>query len=145
MKLLKDILYKAGIIEVVGSTNVAITSLTFDSRKIEKDSLFIAIKGTQNDGHVYINDVITKGAIGILCEEFPSEINDKVTYVKVKDTSAALGIIASNFYDNPSEKLKLVGVTGTNGKTTTVSLLFSLFKKLGYKVEIGRASCRERV
>ncbi len=134
MKLLKDILYKAGIIEVVGSTNVAITALTFDSRKIEKDSLFIAVKGTQNDGHVYINDVITKGAIGILCEEFPSEINDKVTYVKVKDTSAALGIIASNFYDNPSEKLKLVGVTGTNGKTTTVTLLFNLFKKLGYKV-----------
>lgn len=134
MKLLKDILYKAGIIEVIGSTNVAITALTFDSRKIEKDSLFIAIKGTQNDGHAYINDVISKGSIGILCEEFPSEINDKVTYVKVKDTSAALGIIASNFYDNPSEKLKLVGVTGTNGKTTTVTLLFNLFKKLGYKV-----------
>ncbi len=134
MKLLKDILYKAGIIEVVGSTNVAITALTFDSRKIEKDSLFVAIKGTQNDGHVYINDVITMGSIAILCEEFPAEVNDKVTYVKVKDTSAALGIIASNFYDNPSEKLKLVGVTGTNGKTTTVTLLFNLFKKLGYKV-----------
>lgn len=134
MKLLKDILYKAGIIEVVGSTNVAITALTFDSRKIEKDSLFIAIKGTQNDGHTYIIDVISKGAIAILCEEFPDEINDKVTYVKVKDTSAALGIIASNFYDNPSEKIKLVGVTGTNGKTTTVTLLFNLFKKLGYKV-----------
>lgn len=134
MKLLKDILYKAGIVEVVGSTNVAITALTFDSRKIEKDSLFVAIKGTQNDGHVYINDVIAKGSIAILCEELPSEINEKVTYVKVNDTSAALGIVASNFYDNPSEKLKLVGVTGTNGKTTTVTLLFNLFKKLGYKV-----------
>ena len=134
MKLLKDILYKAGIIEVVGSTNVAITALTFDSRKIEKDSLFVAVKGTQNDGHVYINDVIAKGAIAILCEDFPAEVNEKVTYVKVKDTSAALGIVAANFYDNPSEKLKLVGVTGTNGKTTTVTLLFNLFKKLGYKV-----------
>ncbi|MBL0330330.1 MAG: UDP-N-acetylmuramoyl-L-alanyl-D-glutamate--2,6-diaminopimelate ligase [Bacteroidetes bacterium] len=134
MKLLKDILYKAGIIEVVGSTNVAITALTFDSRKIEKDSLFVAVKGTQNDGHVFINDVIAKGAIAILCEVLPFEINEKITYVKVNDTSAALGIVASNFYDTPSEKIKLVGVTGTNGKTTTVTLLFNLFKKLGYKV-----------
>jgi UDP-N-acetylmuramoyl-L-alanyl-D-glutamate--2,6-diaminopimelate ligase len=134
MKLLKDILYKAGIVEVVGSTNLAITSLTFDSRNIEKDSLFIAVKGTQSDGHVYINDVIAKGAIAVLCEEFPAELNEKISYVKVLDSSAALGIVASNFYDNPSEKLKLVGVTGTNGKTTTVTLLFNLFKKLGYKV-----------
>ncbi len=134
MKLLKDILYKAGIIEVIGSTNIAITALSFDSRKIEKDSLFIAIKGTLSDGHKYIDDTITKGAIAILCEELPEAINDKVTYIKVKDTSAALGIIAGNFYDNPSEKIKLVGITGTNGKTTTVTLLFSLFKKLGYKV-----------
>lgn len=134
MKLLKDILYKAGIVEVVGSTNVAITALTFDSRKIEKDSLFVAVKGTQNDGHVFINDVIAKGAIAILCEELPAELNEKITYVKVNDTSAALGIVASNFYDTPSEKIKLVGVTGTNGKTTTVTLLFNLFKKLGYKV-----------
>lgn len=134
MKLLKDILYKAGIIEVVGSTNIAITALSFDSRKIEKDSLFIAIKGTLSDGHKYIDDTISKGAIAILCDEIPVNQNEKVTYIKVKDTSAALGIIAGNFYDNPSEKIKLVGVTGTNGKTTTVTLLFTLFKKLGYKV-----------
>jgi UDP-N-acetylmuramoyl-L-alanyl-D-glutamate--2,6-diaminopimelate ligase len=133
MKLLKDILYKAGIIEVVGSTNVAITAISFDSRKIEKDSLFAAVKGTLSDGHKYIDDTISKGAIAILCEEFPSAINEKITYVKVKDVSAALGIVAANFYDNPSEKIKLVGVTGTNGKTTTVTLLFNLFKKLGYK------------
>lgn len=134
MKLLKDILYKAGIIEVEGSTNVAITAISFDSRRIEKDSLFVAIKGTQSDGHKYIDDTISKGAIAVLCEEFPSSINEKVTYVKVNDTTAALGIIASNFFDNPSEKIKLIGVTGTNGKTTTVTLLFNLFKKLGYKV-----------
>ncbi|MGZ4054707.1 MAG: UDP-N-acetylmuramoyl-L-alanyl-D-glutamate--2,6-diaminopimelate ligase [Bacteroidia bacterium] len=134
MKLLKDILYKAGLIEVVGSTNVAIMSITFDSRKIEKDSLFVAVKGTLSDGHKYIDDTISKGAIAILCEEIPSAINEKITYIKVKDTTVALGIIAGNFYDNPSEKLKLVGVTGTNGKTTTVTLLFNLFKKLGYKV-----------
>jgi UDP-N-acetylmuramoyl-L-alanyl-D-glutamate--2,6-diaminopimelate ligase len=134
MKLLKDILYKAGIIEVVGSTNVAITAISFDSRKVEKDSLFAAVKGTLSDGHKYINDTISKGAIAVLCEEFPSEINEKITYVKVKDTTAALGIVAANFYDNPSEKIKMIGVTGTNGKTTTVTLLFNLFKKLGYKV-----------
>jgi UDP-N-acetylmuramoyl-L-alanyl-D-glutamate--2,6-diaminopimelate ligase len=134
MKLLKDILYKAGIIEVEGSTNVAITAISFDSRKIEKDSLFVAIKGTQSDGHKYIEETISKGAIAVLCEEFPSTLNEKITYVKVNDATAALGIIASNFYDNPSEKIKLIGVTGTNGKTTTVTLLFNLFKKLGYKV-----------
>ncbi|MCW3104552.1 MAG: UDP-N-acetylmuramyl-tripeptide synthetase [Bacteroidetes bacterium] len=133
MKLLKDILYKAGIIEVAGSTNVAITAISFDSRRVEKDSLFVAIKGTLSDGHKYINDTLAKGAIAVLCEEFPAEINEKTTYIKVKDTTAALGIVAANFYDNPSEKIKLVGVTGTNGKTTTVTLLFNLFKKLGYK------------
>jgi UDP-N-acetylmuramoyl-L-alanyl-D-glutamate--2,6-diaminopimelate ligase len=118
----------------VGSTNVAIMSISFDSRRIEKDSLFVAVKGTQSDGHAYINDVITKGAIAVLCEDLPEVLNDKITYIKVKDTTAALGIIAGNFYDNPSASVKLVGVTGTNGKTTTVTLLFSLFKKLGYKV-----------
>jgi UDP-N-acetylmuramoyl-L-alanyl-D-glutamate--2,6-diaminopimelate ligase len=134
MKLLKDILYKAGIVEVHGSTNVAIAALTFDSRKIEKDSLFIAVKGTQVDGHQYISEVAKKGAVAVLCEDFPADLNEKITYIKVKDTSFAMGIVASNYYNNPSEKLKLVGVTGTNGKTTTVTLLFNLFKILGYKV-----------
>lgn len=134
MKLLKDILYKVGAIEIIESTNVAITSLSFDSRKIEKDSLFIAVRGTQSDGHAYINDTIKKGAAAILCEEFPEVLNEKITYVKVKDTSLALGIAAANFYDNPSQQLKLVGVTGTNGKTTTVTLLFNLFRKMGKKV-----------
>ena len=134
MKLLKDILYKVSLIEVVGSTNVAINAIQFDSRKIGKDNLFVAVRGTVSDGHKYIDDTITAGAIAVLCEEFPVSINEKITYIKVKDTSAALGIIASNFYDNPSEHIKLVGVTGTNGKTTTVTLLFNLFKKLNYKV-----------
>jgi UDP-N-acetylmuramoyl-L-alanyl-D-glutamate--2,6-diaminopimelate ligase len=134
MKLLKDILYKAGIIEVIESTNVAITAITFDSRKVEKDSMFVAVRGTASDGHKYIDDTIAKGAIAILCEEFPENLVDKITYIKVKDTSAALGIIAANFYDNPSENIKLVGITGTNGKTTTATLLFNLFRKLGYKV-----------
>ena len=134
MKLLKDILYKVSLIEVVGSTNVAINAIQFDSRKIGKDNLFVAVRGTVSDGHRYIDDTIVAGAVAVLCEEFPASINEKVTYIKVKDTSAALGIVASNYYDNPSEHIKLVGVTGTNGKTTTVTLLFNLFKKLNYKV-----------
>lgn len=134
MKLLKDILYKAGLLEVTGTTNLAIASVCFDSREAEKDSLFVAMRGTQNDGHKYIQKVIDAGVIAVVCEELPAELNDKVTYIKVKDSSQALALIAANFYDNPSEKLKLVGVTGTNGKTTTVTLLFQLFKGLGYKV-----------
>lgn len=133
MKLLSDLLYKTNILEVVGSTNVAIAAVCSDSRKVEKFSLFVAVKGTQTDSHKYIGQCIDAGAVAIVCEEIPSDINSKVTYVKVKDSSLALGLIASNFYDNPSSQLKLVGVTGTNGKTTTVTLLFNLFQKLGYK------------
>lgn len=133
MKLLKDILYKAGLLEVIGSTNLAITSVCFDSRKVEKDSLYVAVKGTQNDGHEFIERAIAAGAIGIVCEDLPVNIDEKITYARVNNSGYALGVIASNFYDNPSSRIKLVGVTGTNGKTTTVTLLFNLFKTLGYK------------
>ncbi len=134
MKLLKDILYKAGLLEVTGSTNVAISSITFDSRKVLKDCLFIAVRGEKADGHHYIEDVVSKGAVAIVCEEFPEILSEKVAYVKVKDSHAALGVIAANFYSNPSSHLKLVGVTGTNGKTTSVTLLYQLFRAMGYKV-----------
>ncbi|MES2514305.1 MAG: UDP-N-acetylmuramoyl-L-alanyl-D-glutamate--2,6-diaminopimelate ligase [Bacteroidota bacterium] len=134
MKLLSDILYKTRMEEIVGSTNVAISSVTFDSRKVKKDSLFIATRGTASDGHHYIELAIESGAVAIVCEELPETQKENVTYVKVLDSSASLGYIACNFYDNPSEKLKLIGVTGTNGKTTTVTLLFNLFRGLGYNV-----------
>ena len=133
MKLLSDILYKTGLVETQGSTNVAITAMTFDSRKVEKDGLFVAVRGTQSDGHDFIDKAISLGAVAIVCEEFPKEIIDRISYAKVVDSSLALGIIASNFYDNPSSSLKLIGVTGTNGKTTTVTLLFQLFRALGLK------------
>ena len=120
--------------EIVGSTNVAISSVTFDSRKVKKDSLFIATRGTASDGHHYIELAIESGAVAIVCEELPEELKENVTYVKVLDSSASLGYIACNYFDNPSEKLKLVGITGTNGKTTTVTLLFNLFRGLGYNV-----------
>ncbi len=134
MKLLSDILYKVRLEEVVGSTHMAISSVAFDSRKVKKGSLFIATSGSLTDGHVFIQKAIENGAIAIICEQLPETRTETITYVKVTDSSFALGIIACNFYDNPSEKLKLVGVTGTNGKTTTVTLLFNLFKSLGYSV-----------
>lgn len=134
MKLLSEILYKAGLEEISGKTNIAISGITLDSRKLKKDGLFIAVRGTKIDGHSFINTAIDNGAIAIVCEEFPIEKNEKITYVKVKDSSFALGLIASNYYDNPSQKIKLVGVTGTNGKTTTVTLLYNLFRGLGFTV-----------
>ncbi|MCD6018735.1 MAG: UDP-N-acetylmuramoylalanyl-D-glutamate--2,6-diaminopimelate ligase [Bacteroidetes bacterium] len=134
MKLLSDILYKTRMEEIVGSTNVAISSVTFDSRKVKKDSLFIATRGTASDGHHYIELAIESGAVAVVCEDLPETLKENVTYVKVLDSSASLGHIACNYFDNPSEKLKLVGITGTNGKTTTVTLLFNLFRGLGYNV-----------
>ncbi len=134
MKLLSDILYKVRLEEVHGSTHMAISSVTFDSRKVKKGCLFVATRGSLVDGHEYIQKAIENGAIGIVCEDMPEQRNEGITYVKVTDSTYSLGIIACNFFDNPSDKLKLIGVTGTNGKTTTVTLLFNLFKSLGYSV-----------
>jgi UDP-N-acetylmuramoyl-L-alanyl-D-glutamate--2,6-diaminopimelate ligase len=133
MKILKDILYKAGIEEVAGNTSVAIESVCFDSRNATEGALFIAVRGTKVDGHNFIDQVISNGTVAIVCEEFPAELKGGITYVRVRDTAIALAHICSNFYDQPSSKIKLIGVTGTNGKTTTVTLLHSLFTKLGYK------------
>ena len=134
MSALKDILYKVALQSVSGDTAVEVAALAFDSRKVEANTAFIATRGTQVDGHDYIEQAIEKGAVVIICEELPENLNTAITYVQVKDSSEALGIMASNFFGNPSAKLKLVGVTGTNGKTTCVSLLFQLFKQLGYNV-----------
>jgi len=133
MKLLKDILYKVSLEEVIGNTNLAVEHVCFDSRQAEKLSVFVAVRGTQTDGHLYIDNAIQLGSKIVVCEELPDNLKEDVTYVKVKDSSEALGIIASNLFDDPSSKIQLVGVTGTNGKTTVVTLLFQLFKALGYK------------
>jgi UDP-N-acetylmuramoyl-L-alanyl-D-glutamate--2,6-diaminopimelate ligase len=133
-KILKDILYKVALTEVIGTTDISISSVQFDSRKVKEDCLFIAIKGLTVDGHNFIEQTIKSGATVIVCEELPKKVHKGITYLKVKDSSEALAIIASNFYEHPSSKLKLVGITGTNGKTTTATLLCELFKKLGYKV-----------
>ncbi len=134
MKLLKDILYRAGIEEVIGSTNIAIGSICTDSRAATKSSLFIAVKGLEQDGHAYIPKAISQGALAIICEVLPKELNKDTNYIRVKNSRYAAGIIASNFYDNPSDSLKLVGITGTNGKTTCATLLYELFCGLGHKV-----------
>ena len=134
MKKLSELIYKAGLEEVIGSTERIIHNICFDSRHVVNNTLFVATRGTQVDGHDYILESVEKGAIAIVCEELPKRINDDVTYVKVKDSSVALGLIASNFYDDPSSKLNLIGITGTNGKTTVATLLYDLFKRLNYKV-----------
>ena len=133
MKLLKDILYKVSVNAVYGDTNVKVAQVDFDSRKVVKDSLFVAQKGISVDGHLYIDKAISLGATTIICEELPIRLEANITFIQVEDSSKTLAIIASNFYDNPSSKLKLIGVTGTNGKTTVASLLYQLFKKSGYK------------
>lgn len=133
MMLLKDIIYRVSLVAVSGRTDIEITSVSFDSRKVLHHTLFIAVRGTATDGHVFIPDVIQKGATAIICEEIPDQCIEGITYIQVKDTSEALGIVASNFYGNPSSKIKLVGVTGTNGKTTSVTLLYRLYRKLGYR------------
>ena len=123
MKLIKDILYKVAIEKVIGSTDVVINELVFDSRKAGLNDIYVAIRGAKADGHDYIEQAAYAGALMIVCEEMPENIINGITYVQVKDTKKALAIIAANYYDNPSRKLQLVGVTGTNGKTTVSTLL----------------------
>ena len=134
MSNLTDILYKVAIESVIGNTTISVASIQFDSRLVQLNDVFVAVKGVQVDGHKFIDKAVSNGALVIVCEELPEVQVNGITYVVVKNTQEALAIMASNFYDNPSEKLQLIGVTGTNGKTTVTSLLFQLFKNAGYKV-----------
>lgn len=134
MKKLHDILFGLSILKTEGSTDIPVSGLCLDSRKVMPDNLFVAIPGTQVDGHLFIQSAINKGATSIICNILPASYAENVTYVQVEDVSEAIGMIASNYFDNPSQSLKLIGVTGTNGKTTTATLLFNLFTNLGYKV-----------
>jgi UDP-N-acetylmuramoyl-L-alanyl-D-glutamate--2,6-diaminopimelate ligase len=133
MKELRDILYRVPLTSTYGNMQVEVSGLSFDSRKVKKGDVFIAVNGHASDGHQFIDKAIDSGAGIIVCETLPEQIKETVTYITVKDSAFALGIMASNFYDNPSAKVKLVGVTGTNGKTTTATLLFQLFSRLGYR------------
>lgn len=131
-KTLADVLYKTGIRKTTGDLQRDILAVTDDSRKVTRESLFVAVKGLSADGHQYIDQAITQGAAAVVCQELPSVTDPAVTYVEVADSRKALGWIASNFYDQPTEKLHVVGVTGTNGKTTVAFLLYEVFTKLGH-------------
>ncbi|WP_181369491.1 UDP-N-acetylmuramoyl-L-alanyl-D-glutamate--2,6-diaminopimelate ligase [Flavobacterium album] len=133
MMVLRDILYKTSIEAVNGPTDITINKMEFDSRAITTGDAFIAIRGTQSDGHDYIEKAISLGAVAVVCETLPESLSENVTYIQVKSASAALATMAANFYGNPSRSLKLVGITGTNGKTTIATLLYQLFKNAGYK------------
>lgn len=133
MRSLSDIITGLPFTELQGSADVEISAIVFDSRKVVPGCLFVAVRGTQVDGHDYIEKAIAMGAVAVICEELPGHTAAEVEFLMVKDSAAALGIVSANFYDNPSKKLKLVGVTGTNGKTTISTLLYQLFRDLGYK------------
>ena len=134
MKTLQQLIQAIPNVQVIGNTGVIIQHLTYDSRQVGEGSVFFAIAGTQVDGHKYINDVIEKGAVAIVCENLPAIINDAVTYIKVNNTSEVMGLMACAFYNHPSEKIKLTAITGTNGKTTVATLLFKLFRSFGHHV-----------
>ncbi|EAZ81365.1 UDP-N-acetylmuramoyl-L-alanyl-D-glutamate--2,6-diaminopimelate ligase [Algoriphagus machipongonensis] len=132
MKVLKDILYKVSLVSTTGDMEVQIQDIVFDSRKVKEGSVFVAVPGTQVDGHDFIDKALALGAKAVIFEKLPSELQKGITYVQVVNSAKAMGIMAGNYFDNPSEKLKVVAVTGTNGKTTTVTLLHQLFMRMGY-------------
>ncbi|WP_314670989.1 UDP-N-acetylmuramoyl-L-alanyl-D-glutamate--2,6-diaminopimelate ligase [Segatella salivae] len=138
---LNEVLKNITPIKIVGNDNVEITGVNIDSRRIKAGHLFVAIRGTQVDGHQFIDKAIELGADAVLCEELPEKLSDHVTYVLVESTEDAVGKVATLFYGNPSHKLKLVGVTGTNGKTTIATLLYNMFRKFGYKVGLLSTVC----
>ncbi len=131
-KQLNNILYGVPLQAVAGNTDIAVNKLAFDSREVAQGDVFVAVKGTQADGHQFIDTAIAAGATAIVCTALPARMASEVTYIEVTDSAGALGIMAANFYDNPAAKLKLVGITGTNGKTTVATLLYHLYQAAGY-------------
>ena len=136
-ELLKDV----KVLNTVGDAGIEITGVNIDSRRIETGHLFVAIPGTQTDGHKFIPKAIELGAAAILCEQMPEEQAEGVTYVVVESTESVVGIVATHFFGDPSRKLKLVGVTGTNGKTTIATLLYNMFRKFGHKCGLLSTVC----
>ena len=138
---LKELLKDIKLINIIGNDDVDITGVDIDSRRVEKAHLFVAMKGTQVDGHKFIPKAEEQGASAILCEELPSTVNPEITYIVVSSTEDSVGKVATCFYGNPSKKLKLVGVTGTNGKTTIATLLYNMFRKMGHKCGLLSTVC----
>ena len=138
---LNELLKTVQPVQVIGNTDIEITGVDIDSRRVETGHLFMAMRGTQTDGHAYIPAAIRNGACAIVCEELPTETQEGIAYVVVKDSEDATGRIATLFYGDPTSRLELVGVTGTNGKTTTATLLYRLFRYFGYKVGLISTVC----
>lgn len=138
---LNELLKTIQPIQVIGGTETEITGVNIDSRLVKSGHLFMAMCGTQADGHAYITAAIEKGAVAILCQEMPVELNKNITYIHVKDSEDAVGKVATLFYGDPTSKLELVGVTGTNGKTTIATLLYDIFRHFGYKVGLISTVC----
>ena len=138
---LSELLRNVEVTTLEGSAEVGITAVDIDSRQVKEGHLFVAIKGTQTDGHQYISKAVEQGAAAILCEEMPAERKSGVSYIQVPSTETAIGPVATTFYGNPTSKLILVGVTGTNGKTTIATLLYNMFRKLGYKCGLLSTVC----
>ena len=134
MKQLSEILSAITPRSFTATTDSVVTALQYDSRKVEQGNCFFAIRGTQSDGHNYISSAIERGATAIVCEQMPEKIVDGVSYIEVEDSNSAMADMAAAFYGNPSHQLALVGVTGTNGKTTIATLLYDLYRAMGYKV-----------
>ena len=141
MRKIENILKGIEIISVKGDTALPVTAVVFDSRKVEKGSLFVAVKGYNTDGHNYIGPAVASGASAVICETLPDNCTGEVCWIKTADSAKALGQAASNYYGNPSASLRLVGVTGTNGKTTIATLLYNMFIKLGYKCGLFSTVC----
>lgn len=138
---LDQVIKNIQVTNLIGHSDIDLKGINSDSRKVECGHLFVAVKGTQTDGHSYIPTAIEKGAIAVLCEELPTELSETVTYIQVKDTEDAVGKAATAFYGDPTSKLELVGVTGTNGKTTIATLLYDIFRHFGYKVGLLSTVC----
>jgi UDP-N-acetylmuramoyl-L-alanyl-D-glutamate--2,6-diaminopimelate ligase len=141
MMKIEEILNGIEIVSVTGAKDKVISGIEFDSRKVKKDSMFVAVKGYKSDGHDFISSAIASGASAIICESLPEKPGKNVCWIKTIDSAKALGLAASNFYGNPSSSLKLVGVTGTNGKTTIATLLYRMFQRLGYKCGLFSTVC----
>lgn len=139
--VLSELLKAIQPIQIIGSTETEITGVNIDSRLVQAGHLFMAMRGTQTDGHVYIPAAIEKGAVAVLCEDVPEAKQEGITYIQVKDSEDAVGKVATTFYDDPTSKMELVGVTGTNGKTTIATLLYNTFRYFGYKVGLISTVC----
>ena len=138
---LSELLKHVDVLSLTGDAEVEITGVNIDSRRIENGHLFVAIPGTQTDGHRFISKAIEQGAVAVLCENAPTELTEGVTYIAVKSTEACVGEVATQFYGDPSRRLKLVGVTGTNGKTTIATLLYNMFRRLGHRCGLLSTVC----